>query len=93
VDHDLTDIVDAVFEHFAWPKARVSRGFALNLFPGFRVSNSARLPSFGGKRPKSTNLKFIALAQMVAHKIDDGVNAHQAIGFRQIRKALFDAVH
>ena len=57
--HGLSYIVDAVFEHFAWPKARVCRGFALNLFTGFRVSNRARLPGFTGKRTKATNLKFI----------------------------------
>lgn len=91
--HGLIDIVDAVFEHFAWPKARVRRGFALNLFPGFRVSNRARLPGFSRKRAKSTNFEFITLAQMVAHKVDEGVDAHQAIGVRQIRKALFDAVY
>ena len=91
--HGLSYIVDAVFEHFPWSKARVGAGFALNLFAGFRVSNRARLPGFSGKRAKAANLKFIALAQMVAHKIDEGVDAHQAIGFRQIRKAFFDAVH
>jgi hypothetical protein len=51
------------------------------------------LPGFSEKRAKATNLEFIALAQMVAHKVDEGVDAHQAVGFRQIRKAFFDAVH
>lgn len=30
---------------------------------------------------------------MVAHKVDEGVDAHQAVGFRQIGEAFFDAVH
>ncbi len=93
MSHGLIGIVHAVFKHLARSKARVCGSFTLNLFAGFRVSNRARLPGFSGKRAKATNLKFIALAQMVAHKIDEGVDAHQAIGFRQIRKASFDAVH